>query len=353
MVLSSASPLWALDCASAAADFRKLARPEIGTEEKIQRYQEIITTCPRLVEAAYNLALVQIEAKQYEEALATLTKAAEASDQARIVCLQGVVALRQGDLSRAEEYLNKALQIEPANMTGLLASSELAAQRKNWTAVLDLSQKILSVDSRSEEALLNRVVALDALDKKTELFSALTALAEVSTSLSAETCLALMIKYERFTEAQKFIEKSGVPEHAPVMNLLAAHSYYRQGKFEMSRAAVLQAKLAEDVKVKSQALQLLALIEFTQKNYAAASDAVTQVLQLTDNVIALSKIRQKALSLSGLIALEKGDLEVALRYFSQAIELDPGDKTSHHNRGLVYEQLGKSDLSKLDFELSK
>ena len=55
----------------------------------------------------------------------------------------------------------------------------------------------------------------------------------------------------------------------------------------------------------------------------------------------------------GKVQLRKGNPDVAAEFLERAVEMDPSNPEAHFQLGKVYQELGRSEDSKREYELTK
>src|SRR6185436_11163584 len=72
--------------------------------------------------------------------------------------------------------------------------------------------------------------------------------------------------------------------------------------------------------------------------------------RLCRQILTVDSTQPDALHRLGLIAGQRGDLELALQYLSTALERMPHDASCHFNRAVMYRHLGKRAEAVADYQ---
>jgi tetratricopeptide (TPR) repeat protein len=116
---------------------------------------------------------------------------------------------------------------------------------------------------------------------------------------------------------------------------------HQQGQFEQSKARYLQALAHDPSHV--DALHLMGVLSFQDKQYAQAVDWIHQAIQVDP--------RHAHVHVNlGNAYKELGELDAALKYYQQAIELNPHSVSAHNNMGLVQRAMGWPEQALQSFE---
>ena len=108
---------------------------------------------------------------------------------------------------------------------------------------------------------------------------------------------------------------------------------YRQGKFAEAEEAYAHLDMENPKDIRFRYNRGCAA--FQNSDFQAASAAFTSVLRRTDD----KKVKYKTAYNLGNTAFKLGDFNSALRYFSQAIQLDPENKDAQYNLELALREL--------------
>ncbi|KAJ1672838.1 TOM (translocase of outer membrane) complex component, partial [Spiromyces aspiralis] len=106
-------------------------------------------------ETSYNKALELIDSKEYAQAIELLEKAIEqgmSQRYASALSLRGSFNFLKGDLKRAQEDLEKALEHDPANPRTYLRLANLYTEKKDIDKVNELITKAKELDESDPEA---------------------------------------------------------------------------------------------------------------------------------------------------------------------------------------------------------
>jgi predicted O-linked N-acetylglucosamine transferase (SPINDLY family) len=127
------------------------------------------------------------------------------------------------------------------------------------------------------------------------------------------------------------------------ISLKQAVALHQQGELTEAKAAYLSILNTEAEN--ADALHLLGLIAYQEREYPRALDLINQAIALKPNMAGFH-------SNKGLVLKELGQLESALASYQQALVLQPGSSNTYSNQGIVYAALRRYKEALQSYDLA-
>lgn len=134
-------------------------------------FKECLEIFPEYSPAMYNLALLFIEQKRYDEALATLLRCVEVDIRRNVkaydsYCALGLCLTFMGQLDKAQHYYALAIQENPSRPRAYNDWGNLARQKRDYELARELYRRALAADPSYELAQRNLVKLENLMESK-------------------------------------------------------------------------------------------------------------------------------------------------------------------------------------------
>jgi len=331
------------DCSTAASDLRRSMLLDSGSQEEERLLRSVISSCPGMAEAHFNLGNNLLRQKNFQAAITSFEQATSIKQDAGFYVGLASARAQHGDLDGAEEAFQKALSLKPehiAALQGMAYVHEKHGETEKAEALLTKSVQLLPNDALSwfnlgvvRERLGNNSGAKEAyqvaLKKRTGFAAAAAKLARIQ------------IKEGNLAAARTLLERAEVYGQDS-LDVLLAKSELRQGEENLVAARELlvqgEQKWPNSKELKSQlGVTLVRLGEF-EAGIEKLKEVVAQIPKSSEGRAALgwAYLKQKALS--------QAETEL-----TTAIELNEKNARAVYNLGLVYELKGDEERAKQYF----
>lgn len=254
---------------------------------------------------------------------------------------------RSRDLDQARIQLEQALEGGQLNYTParlLLARVEL--ERKNYARVAQIADDILKTEPGNLRAHLARTEALAFMDENDKAEAELKQLLAINPNIEeAQMQLAkLYITQKKYGEAETILEKWQATDARAFIELVALKTL--EGRNEDAIQIVTRQLSAHP---QNEALRFaLANVLTGAGRFDEAIATFRQVLNNTPSMPPAGKA--EVYSHIGTAQKRKGDLDGALSSFTQAHQLTPNDAKPIVEIALIYDQSGRADLARTNYE---
>jgi len=367
---------------SAAAHYNLgLVYRRLGDETAAEKsYREALRLKPGYIEARYNLALLRMRNRQYDQAVADFEKvAALGFSKSKLFKNLGVCYSRMGETAKAATAYEKAVELNPADAIGWFNLAVVEREMGQPIKAIDAYRQALEADSTYAEADFNlallfadqdqmdsaaayyrRAVAVnvgytkayynlallysdkDQYDSAAAYFSKVIELDQGN--LKALFNLGLM--YSRMDRDRESAEAYRMlvdqdPVHEKGLNNLGT-AFLRLGEFDSAYACFNRlVRLYNDPGAyfnRAKANDELGAIEAAKDDYRKA--------------ISLRPGYAKAYHNLAILEEKTGDLTEAVDLLEQAINYDTDNWKSHWKLGQVYIQLGMIDKARAEYTIA-
>jgi tetratricopeptide (TPR) repeat protein len=284
-------------------------------KEAIPHYRKALALNPRVPGLRLNLGLALFKAGDLKEAIPQFTmllKAASpnSSEALRYTILLGMANYGIGKFAQASPYLRAAADADPQNLPIRLALAHSLLWSKQYSKVLEAYKEILALDPDSAEA---DMLAGEALDEMKDTPAAI----------------------EMFRKASK--AKPNQPNvHFGLGYLLWTRKQYPEA------IAEFQAELNNDPH-HAQALLYIADSHVQMNQYSDAAPLLEQAIK-QDPSLGLAHLDL------GIVAVNEGNNDEALREFLAAEKLIPDDVNVHWRLGRLYRAMGRKAEAKAELD---
>jgi tetratricopeptide (TPR) repeat protein len=284
-------------------------------KEAIPHYRKALALNPRVPGLRLNLGLALFKAGNLKEAIPQFTillKAASpnSSEALRYTILLGMANYGIGQFAQAAPYLRAAADADPQNLPIRLALAHSLLWSKQYSKVLEAYKEILALDPDSAEA---DMLAGEALDEMKDTPAAI----------------------EMFRKAAK--AKPNQPNvHFGLGYLLWTRKQYPEA------IAEFQAELNNDPH-HAQSLLYIADSHVQMNQYSDAAPLLEQAIK-QDPSLGLAHLDL------GIVAVNEGNNDEALREFLAAEKLIPDDVNVHWRLGRLYRAMGRKAEAKAELD---
>lgn len=337
-----------------------------------KEFQKVLHQKPSEISVKLKLAKVYIQQRQPEKALLELdsyhSSHAETSESA---VLYGLAHGASGDLASAEDFFNKALQLDGKSIDARLNLAKVYLQKKNFEKARDYLRDLLSIDSQhipsyyllasienrsgQREAALKAyqdILAVDAMQLEAlymsgilemdlgDLDKAEKTVSKLSSSFANQPAALrlkgmLLYRQGKFVEAVVPLQEALKTEQHPLSFFFLGLTYFSLQEFEQ---ALSQFHKALDVNADFERARLLvAMTLLKQKRIDDAIIEVKRVLERDPN-------NAYARNILGSAYLATGRYDEGMDELNAATELDPSLADAHLKQGLFHLAKGEGEL---------
>jgi tetratricopeptide (TPR) repeat protein len=256
--------------------------------ESVESFLSALEHNPNDAAALAGLAEAYYWLAEYDQAQTYSQRALQlAAGDPAVISLAGRVAIGAGNMERAAQLFDRALEIEPNNVDARLGRAELALARGQTSQALDSLDRALRVNPEHQKALLS--IALVHEDAG------------------------------RFEEAEAAIERAlRVHRDEPITYLVAAEFELRRGRLERALQLVETARSTDPQNQAAVALEA---------ELALRLGANERAVSLAEELIGFERANVLAWYLRAVALLELGRLEDALTSARTALVLEPTNET--------------------------
>lgn len=242
------------------------------------------TQCIDYIKQAFELK----ESKNYKPAIEMLYKALELdNDNVEILSQIGEMYFLLNNYSRALQYFEKALLINPNHINSLDITKKIKERQGDMDEVLNISKKIFEF-APSENSLKN---LMNVLIK-----------------------LKLFCEIEKYTNSEYFTSN---------VKIECANAYYLNGETEKAKELLAQCDIDNE-----KTMLLQGKIKFNENNFDAAKEIFNSIGKISQN--------PEVLNYLGLFELENMNFIEAIKDFSKASNLDKHNSVYYFNLGNAY-----------------
>lgn len=132
----------------------------LDTERAIDAYSQALSRRPNHVPTVKGLARLSLKKERYEQAeryyldlVDHMVNEASDEEMVEVYTALGEIALTLGKDDRAEEYLEKVLDLQPGNQQAVSNLIQLAELHKNWAGVVRYQKAMLDIKTEAIERL--------------------------------------------------------------------------------------------------------------------------------------------------------------------------------------------------------
>lgn len=262
---------------------------------------------PRSWEARYNLALAQLQNKQFELALRELRTASNLNrESAEVQLALGVASNQAGHREDAEGAFRQVLKTQPDSVPALAGLSEALLAEKRYNAVIE----VLSTAPRDEVLQLNLAIAYS--------------------------------KNDHFDLAQQILA-----------DVVKEHPDYAQGHLNLGILYTQQSRYREA------AAEFQMALKIDPANDAARASCIKSLIILgqVDDALPMAQDHLRhnprdaeALYLLGAVLRQRGQYAEAERVLSKAVTLQPDFYDSRYDLGFALAKLGRRAEARVQLE---
>jgi tetratricopeptide (TPR) repeat protein len=304
--------------ADAFANLGLLEARQERYKEAVPLYRKALALNPAMPGVRLNLGLALFKSGALSQAILAFTPLLKSEppsspEALRLATLIGLAHYGLGDYAAAVPYLKQATAADPQNLPFRLALAHSCLWSKQYQCVLDVYHEILTLNAESAEA---DMLAGEAMD-------------EMKNSAGA---------------TQQF--RAAVKADPREPNVHFGLGYLLWGLMQYEEAAQqFQAELANNPD-HAQALAYLADSDIRLNHPDAVPPLLEKALKI-DPKIALAHLDL------GLLDIDAGRKDDALRELKVAERLSPGDQNIHYRLGRFYQSMGRKDEAKAEFDKTR
>jgi tetratricopeptide (TPR) repeat protein len=290
------------------------ARQEHYTEA-VAFYRKALALNPTMPGLRLNLGLALFKAGELKQAIQTFdlllkSQPQNSSEALRLKTLIGMAHYGLGDYAAAIPYLKEATAGDPQNLPFRLDLAHSCLRTKQYPCVLDVYHEILMLNAESAEA---DMLAGEALDE--------------------------MNDHPGATQQFRAAVKANPQE--PNVHFGLGYLLWTQGQYEEA-AQEFQAELA-NVPNHAQALAYLADDNMKMNHPEAALPLIQKAIRINP------RVELAHLDL-GVLYVNAGRRDDALRELKVAASLSPNDVNVHWRLGRLYKAMGRNDEANAEFQ---
>ena len=326
------------ECSKASALMSKGVSAS-SKETKTDYYRRVLSLCPSLVEANYNLGIALLADGRYEEAEQLLQKADDLSPSIEIDLAMARVLLEKGDLTAADSLYHDIIAQRPTEAKAFEGLGVLQSIKGNFQASEDSFETALKLDPRSDVALHNLGILQERRGEREKAKQSYQKALEINPNnalfyLSRATL-------EQGEKQRAILEKARAiaPEDRSVGLALAK---YHRNKGDYQRATQDYQRLTELFPEDSSLTVELARIKFE-------SGAQEQAITLLERSLSTRPNDANLLNILGWMYLEQSRITHAITTLQDAIALNSEDPFSYNALGLAYERNSENEKARENY----
>ncbi|MEO7275788.1 MAG: tetratricopeptide repeat protein [Vicinamibacterales bacterium] len=150
-----------------------LALAEQDIEEAIRTFRRVLDRTPSHTRARYNLALVYQRADRLADAATELQRTIDTEPRAEAYYSLGIVRWHQGDLDRASQGLQAAVEANPAYASAHEALGGVLRDRKDWAGAASAFRRAIALRPEQPAAYIALARVLQSSGQEAEAREAL------------------------------------------------------------------------------------------------------------------------------------------------------------------------------------
>ena len=339
-------------------------------------FTKVLLQNPGESEILLQLAKIYLQKRKPEQALLELDKYHESNPEtAESLVLYGMAHGSSGDLSSAESFFNKALQIDEQSVDARINLAKIALQNSDFLTARTYLEDVLKIDNKSVPAyyLLARLETRTG-DRQAAL-GVYQALLKVDSNQLEALYMSGIFQLDlgNTEETQKLADQiiSKFPQR-PEGQRLQGMLFYRQGQYEEATVA-----LQSSLKIQPHLLSyfFLGLSHYSQDQLNLALNMFQKALDLQPDferarlLVALTLLKQKripdaiqsleqvlqknknnayAYNLLGSALIAQGEYDRGMKALETATDIDPTLADAYMKRGVFHLAKGEKSLGEVD-----
>jgi tetratricopeptide (TPR) repeat protein len=319
-----------------------LSKLEIKAQEN--NYRKALELCPTMSEAHYNLSLILMNKKKYNEAKKHLKIALKKKWTPEISSAYAQVLALTGDFESSKDEYNKIISKQPNFEAAKLGLGVVLWKFGKEEEAIIQFKKLLEAKEPHPLALFNLAAIYDAKKDFKVAKDYYLRLLEINREHRDAFVRLALIEHQNgnLSESVKFLEKVTeiYQDDAEAFDLLGGVKEELKDVKD-AEIAYRKALTIEPKRISSSVHLVSLLIRLKRQNEAL--QVIRQTLQYEPN-------NSKALALEGTALLELGDLELAEKSLLNSLEYNKNEGIALYNLGLLYNYNGKNKLAKKYFE---
>ena len=339
-------------------------------------FTKVLLQNPGESEILLKLAKIYLQKRKPEQALLELDKFHESNPEtAESLVLYGMAHGSSGDLSSADSFFNKALQIDQQSVDARINLAKIALQNKDFVTARTYLEEVLKIDNKQVQAYY----LLASLETRTGDRQAVLDIYQALLKVDSNQLEALymsgifQLDFGHIEATQKLVDQiiAKFPQRPEGLRLKGM-LLYRQGQYEEAAVALQsslqiqphlltyfflglshysqdQLNLALNMFQNALDLQpgferarlLVALTLLKQKHIPDAIKALEQVLQQNKN-------NAYAYNLLGSALIAQGEYDRGMKALETATDIDPTLADAYLKRGVFHLAKGEKNLGEVD-----
>jgi tetratricopeptide (TPR) repeat protein len=319
-----------------------------ASDEEAQLYKKALELCPNLVEANFNLGLIEFKKGHEEEAIALFEKALEKERRKEFLLALAEVRLKTADPDSARQLYEEVLDKDRSEVRALQGLAVIYEKTDRIDRALKYLKKAQEVDERNALTYFNLGVLYEKMEKSEEALKAYKRSldldgANYSTLLFSGLLNKKMHRYE-----------------AALKNLTRATELNGEDAAPFRALGVIYDKLGENDRAElafSRAVELDKSDLDSKINLAISKIRKNSEIQAEELLIeAKEKLLQndphlpRLLGVLGWAQLELGKYDLAEKSLKESLKLNPVNSAAHRNLGLLFERTGRAVEAKEEFD---
>ncbi len=255
----------------------------------------------------------------------------------------------RGEYEQARQEFDKAIELRPDYLPARLAQTQVALLRGDFDSAVRYSDEILRVNPNNVQGRVMKAAAFQRLNKFAEARALLTPVIEKNpTQVEALLELAVLdLNEKKNKEAIEYFQRAYAAAPGNIRGLLGiSKAYLADGQIEKS-VEIVRAEAAKN----PERADLLRELGNSQMSAGHFDEAVSSY----QNLLSKSKDPRLQADVWSRIAQSyryKGDVQHAVEALEKAHQGMPDNSNILTNLAMLYEEIGRNDIAKKDYELA-
>lgn len=337
----------AADCTDAARKLAEAVRQGLDGEATEGTLRSVISICPELAEAHFNLGSVLLDRKRTDEAITALKKSIELKRDPLFLTALGNAHFMANHLGDAVASYQEALKLDSKSVKAMLGVSAVQIKQEKFQEAEDILRRAIQIAPDDATLFFNLGIVLEQGKRREEAqesFKAATA-RKPSYTLAQLHLASITIQLGEFEEANRLLKPLTVQEaRNPLVWTLMAAAAEGMHEYGAALSNVDRALTIDPQLLSAQVNRGILLIK--SGNLADGMDRLKSLAETHHDV-------STVLGALGWGYLQEGNFESAEPILNKAIERDPNNAFAHNNLGVIYSQKGDNQKAKSAFARAK